>query len=56
MCIRDSGSVTILSQVGDWYEVQSGNATGYVKAEYFATGEQAEAIANEVCLLYTSNI
>lgn len=41
-------SATILSQDGEWYEIQSGNAYGYVKAEYFATGEEAEAIANEV--------
>lgn len=46
--VYNNGSVTILSQIGDWYEVQSGNATGYVKAEFFATGEQAEAIAEEV--------
>ena len=46
--VYNNGSVTILSQVGDWYEVQSGNAVGYVKADYFATGEQAEAIAEEV--------
>ena len=46
--VYNNGSVTILSQVGDWYEVQSGNAVGYVNAAYFATGEQAEAIAEEV--------
>jgi cell wall-associated NlpC family hydrolase len=46
--VYNNGSVTILSQVGDWYEVQSGNATGYVKAEYFATGDEAQAIAEEV--------
>ena len=46
--VYNNGSVTILSQVGDWYEVQSGNAVGYVKAEYFATGEEAQAIADEV--------
>ncbi|MDO4324226.1 MAG: SH3 domain-containing protein, partial [Lachnospiraceae bacterium] len=46
--VYNNGSVTILSQVGDWYEVQSGNATGYVKAEFFATGDQAQAIADEV--------
>ncbi len=46
--IYNNGSVTILSQVGDWYEVQSGNAVGYVKADYFATGEHAENIAEEV--------
>ena len=36
--VYNNGSVTILGQTGDWYEVQSGNVTGYVKAEYFATG------------------
>jgi cell wall-associated NlpC family hydrolase len=46
--VYNNGSVTILGQTGDWYQVQSGNATGYVKAEYFATGEAAEAIAEEV--------
>ncbi len=46
--VYNNGSVTILRQVGDWYEIQSGNATGYVKAEYFATGDEAEAIASEV--------
>lgn len=46
--VYNNGSVTILSQVGDWYEVQSGNAVGYVKAEYFAIGEEAQAIADEV--------
>ncbi len=46
--VYNNGSVTILSQVGDWYEVQSGNATGYVKAEFFAIGEQAQSIASEV--------
>lgn len=46
--VYNNGSVTILGQVGDWYEVQSGNAVGYVKADFFATGEQAEAIAEEV--------
>lgn len=46
--VYNNGSVTILSQVGDWYEVQSGNATGYVKADYFATGAEADAIAEEV--------
>ena len=30
--VYNNGSVTILGQIGDWYEVQSGNATGYVKA------------------------
>ena len=31
-----------------WYKIKSGNAEGYVKAEYFATGEQAKEIADQV--------
>ena len=46
--IYNNGAVTILGQEGDWYEVKSGNAVGYVKAEYFATGEEAEQIAGEI--------
>ncbi len=46
--VYNNGSVTILGQMGDWYQVQSGNAVGYVKAEYFATGEEAQAIAEDV--------
>ncbi len=43
--IYNNGSATVLAQEGDWYKIQSGNAVGYVKAEYFATGEAAEEIA-----------
>lgn len=41
-------SATVTGQDGDWYQIQSGNAVGYVKKEYFATGAEAEAIAAEV--------
>ncbi|MCD8104498.1 MAG: SH3 domain-containing protein, partial [Lachnospiraceae bacterium] len=48
--IYNNGSATVMSvdEDGEWYEITSGNAHGYVKAEYFATGEAAEAIAEEV--------
>ncbi|MCD7884629.1 MAG: C40 family peptidase [Lachnospiraceae bacterium] len=46
--IYNNNSVTILGQLGDWYEIQSGNVTGYVKADYFATGEAADEIAETV--------
>lgn len=44
----NNDSAIVISQVGDWYEIQSGNAHGYVSAEYFATGEEADAIAQQV--------
>ena len=33
---------------GGWYEITSGSVTGYVKAEYVVTGEEAVALAKEV--------
>ncbi|MBE5882617.1 MAG: NlpC/P60 family protein [Lachnospiraceae bacterium] len=33
---------------GGWYEITSGSVTGYVKAEYVVTGEDAIALAKEV--------
>ncbi len=39
---------TILGKYGDWYKIQSGNVTGYVNAEYVATGEDADLIAQSV--------
>lgn len=46
--IYNNGSATILGKVGDWYEVQTGNVTGYVNADYFAVGAEADAIAQQV--------
>ena len=33
---------------GGWYQIQSGNVTGYVKAEYVVTGDAAKELAPEV--------
>ncbi len=41
-------AATIVGKEGDWYKITSGNASGYVSAEYFATGEEAESIADQV--------
>lgn len=38
----------ILSQEGDWYKIESGKVTGYVKSEFLLTGEAAAARAEEV--------
>ena len=45
--IYNNGSATIEGQDGDWYKIRSGNAEGYVKAEYFVTGEAADAVAQK---------
>ena len=47
--LYNDGSATVEETEDDgWYKIKSGNATGYVKAEYFATGEQAKEIADKV--------
>lgn len=46
--IYNNDSAVILEQDKSWYKIQSGNVTGYVKSKFFATGAEAEAIADEV--------
>ena len=45
-------AATILNTVdgedGQWYEIKSGSVRGYIKAEYFLTGDEAEARAIEI--------
>lgn len=38
----------LVKEEGDWYQMKSGNVEGYVKAEYFETGDKAKRIADEV--------
>ena len=37
-----------------WYKIKSGNCTGYVKAEYCVTGEEANQLAKEVGTTYAT--
>ena len=47
--LYNDGSATVEETDEDgWYKIKSGNAIGYVKSEYFATGEQAKEIADKV--------
>ena len=43
--IYNNCAATIIATEGDWYKIESGNCTGYIKSEYFVTGEEAESIA-----------
>ena len=38
----------LIAKDGDWYQMKSGNVEGYVKAEYFKSGDEAKKIADEV--------
>lgn len=45
---------TVNGEGGSWYQIQSGTVNGYVKASYFLTGAQAEAVAKEVGICYAT--
>ena len=46
--LYDKSVGAFLSEQDGWYEISSGSVTGYVKAEYCVTGEDAVALAKEV--------
>jgi len=46
--LYDDSVGTFLGEENGWYQIQSGSVTGYVKAEYCVTGEDAIALAKEV--------
>ncbi|MBQ3104472.1 MAG: SH3 domain-containing protein [Lachnospiraceae bacterium] len=46
--LYDDSVGTYLGEENGWYRIQSGNCTGYVKAEYCVTGKEAEALVEEV--------
>ena len=39
---------TVEGEDGSWYYIESGSVTGYIKAKYFLTGEDAEKRAAEI--------
>lgn len=46
--LYDDSVGEFISEKDGWYEITSGSVTGYVKAEYCVTGEEAVALAKEV--------
>ncbi len=46
--LYDDSVGTFLAEENGWYQIASGSVTGYVKAEYCVTGEEAIALAKEV--------
>lgn len=45
---------TVEGEGGSWYRIQSGTVSGYIKAQYFITGAEAEAIAKEIGIEYAT--
>lgn len=56
--IYNNCAATILKTVdgegGVWYQIQSGSVNGYIKAEYFITGAEAEKVAKQVGTVYAT--
>ena len=46
--LYDNSAGTIEEETDGWYKITSGSVTGYVKADYVVTGDEAEALAAEV--------
>lgn len=46
----------ILSTEGEWYQIQSGKVTGYVKGQFLLTGGPAEDRANEVKSIVATSV
>lgn len=45
---------TVDGEGGSWYQIQSGSVNGYIKAEYFITGAEAEKIARDIGTVYVT--
>ena len=39
---------TVSGEDGDWYKIKSGSVEGYIKSDYFVTGDEAEQVAREI--------
>lgn len=46
--IYNNCAATIIKETNGWYKIESGNVKGYIKSEYFITGDEAEAKALEI--------
>ncbi len=46
--LYDESVGTFIEETDGWYKINSGNVTGYVKAEFCVTGEDAIALAEQV--------
>lgn len=46
--LYDNSAAEILGEEDGWYHIRSGSVEGYVKKDYFVTGSEAEALAEQV--------
>lgn len=46
----------VAGENGDWFKINSGNVTGYIKAEFFISGEEANDVADQYITRYATVI
>lgn len=51
--LQKNAGCNIVETEGEWSKIESGKVTGYVKTEYLVTGEEANALAEEVMTTVT---
>ena len=47
-------TATLTNDEGTWYRIYSGSCEGYIKSEYFLTGQEAQDIAASVSTMYAT--
>lgn len=49
---------TVLKKKGDWYKIQSGSVTGYVKGDYIVVGDKnlVESVGTEIATVNTTTL
>lgn len=56
--LYNNNAATVLGTEGDWYQITSGNVTGYVKAEYVVVGDEelAKSASRRVATVTTETL
>jgi cell wall-associated NlpC family hydrolase len=56
--LYDKSAATVLEVEGDWYKINSGSVTGYVKAEYVVVGDEelARSVSRRVATVTTETL
>ncbi len=52
--LRKGDLAEIVASLDGWYQISSGNLTGYVSADYSVTGAEAYALAESICDTYAT--
>ncbi len=56
--LYDKSAATVLATEGDWYQITSGNCTGYVKSEFVVVGDEelAKSVSTRLATVTTQTL